>query len=69
MASAEAEFIVGRADNAVWAADLVARRLGLPPFRESDLHTRFYETRAVEPTPALPSRWPFAFSPDGKTLA
>ena len=29
---------------------------------------RFYETRAVEPTPALPDRWPFAFSPDGQSL-
>ena len=34
---AEAEFIVGRADNALWAAELVARRLALPPIAESDL--------------------------------
>ena len=66
--SAEAEFIIGRADNAVWAAELVAERLGLPPIDEVDLDERFYETRAVEPTPALPDRWPFAFSPDGRSL-
>ena len=29
--SAEAEFIVGRSDNAVWASELIARRLGLAP--------------------------------------
>ena len=34
---AEAEFIVGRSDNAVWAAELVAKRLGLPPIAERDL--------------------------------
>ena len=28
--AAEAEFIMGRADNAVWAAELIARRLDLP---------------------------------------
>ncbi len=67
--SAEAEFIVGRSDNAVWASELISRRLGLAPLPESDLHTRFYETRAVEPSHALPSRWPFAFSPDGKSLS
>ena len=49
-------------------ADLIARRLGLAALPEADLHTRFYETRAVEPSHALPSRWPFAFSPDGKSL-
>ena len=67
--SAEAEFIVGRSDNAVWASELIARRLGLAPFPEADLHTRFYETRAVEPSHALHSRWPFAFLPDGKSLS
>ena len=66
---AEAEFIVGRADNSLWAAELVARRLGLPPIAKSDLDLRLYETRAVEPSPALPDRWPFAFSPDGKALS
>jgi len=65
---AEAEFIIGRSDNAVWAAELVAKRLGLPPIEEVDLEQRFYETRAVEPTPALPDRWPFAFSSDGRSL-
>ena len=66
--SAEAEFIVGRADNAVWASERVARRLGFAPLPERDLITRFYETRAVEPSHALPTRWPFAFSLDGKAL-
>ena len=65
---AEAEFVIGRADNAVWAGELAAKRLGLPPLSESELLTRFYETRAVEPSHALPTRWPFAFSEDGKTL-
>ena len=67
-AAAEAEFIVGRSDNAVWASELIARRLGLAPLPEPELQTRLYETRAVEPSPALPSRWPFGFSPDGKAL-
>ena len=67
--AAEAEFIVGRADNAVWASELIARRLGVAPLREPDLETRLYETRAVEPSHALPSRWPFGFSPDGKALS
>ena len=67
-AGAEAEFIVGRADNAVWAGELVAKRLGLAPLPEAELEKRLYETRAVEPSPALPSRWPFSFSADGKAL-
>ncbi len=65
---AEAEFVVGRSDNAVWASELVARRLALAPMAEADLQTRLHETRAVEPSPALPERWPFAFSPDGTAL-
>ncbi len=65
---AEAEFIVGRSDNAVWASELIARRFGLPVLPEQELQRRIYETRAVEPSPALPSRWPFSFSPDGKML-
>src|SRR6185437_6605887 len=68
-ATAEAEFIAGRADNAVWAGELVARRLGLEPFPEPELQTRLYETRAVEPSPALHSRWPFSFSADGRRLS
>jgi cyclic beta-1,2-glucan synthetase len=67
--AAEAEFIVGRADNAVWASELIARRLGVAPLGEPDLESRFYETRALEPSHALPSRWPFGFSPDGKALS
>ncbi len=67
--TAEAEFIAGRADNAVWAAELVARRLGLEPLPEPELQNRLYETRAVEPSPALASRWPFSFSADGKSLS
>ncbi len=66
--SATAEFVMGRSDNAVWAAELIARRLGLAPIPEQALGTRIYETRAVEPTPALPSRWPFAISDDGRRL-
>ena len=65
---AQIEFIMGRADNAVWAADLVSSRLGLPPLPEPELQNWLYETRAVEPTHALHSRWPFAFSADGKIL-
>jgi cyclic beta-1,2-glucan synthetase len=68
-AAAEAEFIVGRSDNAVWAAELIAQRLGLAPLSELELQKRLHETRAVEPSPALPSRWPFAFSADGKRLS
>ena len=68
-AAAEAEFIVGRSDNAVWASELIARRLGLPPLPEPELQKRLYETRAVEPSPALHSRWPFGFSDDGKRLS
>ena len=59
-AAAEAEFIVGRSDNAVWASELIAGRLGLAPLPEPELQRRLYETRAVEPSPALHSRWPFA---------
>jgi cyclic beta-1,2-glucan synthetase len=66
---AEAEFIIGRSDNAVWAAELVAQRLALAPIAEADLKVRLHETRAVEPTPALADRWPFAFSPDGNALS
>ena len=65
---AEAEFVIGRSDNAVWAGELAAKRLGLPPLPEPELLRRFYQTRAVEPSHALPTRWPFTFSPDGKTL-
>jgi len=68
-AAAEAEFIVGRSDNAVWAGDLIARRLGLPSLPEPELQKRLYETRAVEPSPALHSRWPFGFSADGRQLS
>jgi cyclic beta-1,2-glucan synthetase len=68
-AAAEAEFIVGRSDNAVWASELIARRLGLPPLPEPELQKRLYETRAVEPSPALHSRWPFGFSADGRRLS
>ncbi len=64
----EAEFIIGRSDNAVWAADLISKRLGLPPVSELELQTWMYETRAVEPSPALHSRWPFAFAEDGAKL-
>jgi cyclic beta-1,2-glucan synthetase len=67
--SAEVEFIVGRSDNAVWASELISRRLGLPPLPEPELHTRFYETRALEPTHALHTRWPFYFAPDGRSLS
>ena len=66
--TAEAEFIVGRSDNAVWAGELIATRLGLPPLPEPELKKRLYETRAVEPSPALYSRWPFSFSADAKAL-
>ena len=34
-----------------------------------ELQKRLYETRAVEPSHALHSRWPFAFSADGKALS
>ena len=68
-ATAEAEFIVGRSDNFVWAGELIARRLGLAPLPEAELQKRFYETRAVEPSHALHSRWPFSFSADGKALS
>ncbi|HEX9170988.1 MAG TPA: glycosyl transferase family 36, partial [Roseiarcus sp.] len=67
--AAEAEFIVGRSDNAVWASELIAGRLRLRPLPEPDLHRLLYETRAVEPSPALHSRWPFDFSDDGKALS
>ena len=68
--TAEAEFIVGRSDNAVWASELIAKRLGLAAVCPSpSCEKRLYETRAVEPSPALPSRWPFSFSPDGKSLS
>ena len=67
-ARAEAEFIVGRSDNAVWASELIATRLGLARLPEAELEKRLYETRAVEPSPALPSRWPFEFSADGRRL-
>src|SRR5262249_8996028 len=66
--AAEAESTAGRADNAVWAGELVARRVGLPPLPEPDLQLRIYQTRSVEPSHALPIRWPFDFSPDGGAL-
>jgi cyclic beta-1,2-glucan synthetase len=65
---ANAEFVIGRADNAVWAAELLCERLELPALHALELETWLYETRAVEPAPALASRWPFSFSADGKTL-
>ena len=49
-------------------AELVARRIGLPPIPEPSCKTRFYETRAVEPSHALHSRWPFSIAPDGGRL-
>ena len=64
----EIEYIAGRSDNAVWASDLITRRLALAPLPEPELQTWLYETRAVEPSPALPDRWPFAFAEDGKAL-
>ena len=64
----EIEYIVGRSDNAVWASELISRRLGLTALAERELQTWLYETRAVEPSPALASRWPFAFSTEGATL-
>jgi cyclic beta-1,2-glucan synthetase len=67
--TAEAEFIVGRSDNSVWAGELIAKRLGLPPLPEPELQKRLYETRAVEPSHALHSRWPFSFSEDGRSLS
>ena len=66
---AEIEFIAGRADNPQWAAELIARRLDLAPIAPGALETRMYHTRAVEPSPALASRWPFAFSRDGRALS
>ena len=66
---ADCEYIAGRADNKVWAADLIARRLHLPALAREELSHWFHETRAVEPTPALPERWPFGFSEDGKSLS
>src|SRR5574337_128232 len=66
--AAEAEYVMGRADNCVWAARLVARRLRLPALSEADVQMRFYETRSGEPSHALPTRWPFSFSADGKML-
>jgi cyclic beta-1,2-glucan synthetase len=65
---AEIEYVIGRADNAAWAAELVAKRLGLPRLPDLQLQTWLYETRAVEPSPGLASRWPFSFSPDGLRL-
>ena len=56
---------MGRSDNAVWASELIASRLDLPPLPEPELQERLYETRAVEPSHALPTRWPFALSEDG----
>ena len=67
--SRDAEFIVGRSDNAVWAGELIATRLELPPLPETELKKRLYETRALEPSPARHSRWPFSFSADGKALS
>jgi cyclic beta-1,2-glucan synthetase len=66
--SAEVEFIVGRADDERVAADLIARRLALPPIDKRELESRVYHTRAVEPSPPPASRWPFAFSSDGAAL-
>jgi cyclic beta-1,2-glucan synthetase len=65
---AEIEFIVGLADNEYAAAAVIAERLELPPIAAADLESRVYHSRSVEPTFALASRWPFAFSPDGKEL-
>jgi cyclic beta-1,2-glucan synthetase len=65
---AEIEFIAGRADNERAAADLIAQRLALAPIAQDDLAHRVHHSRSVEPTFALPSRWPFAFSEDGNEL-
>jgi cyclic beta-1,2-glucan synthetase len=65
---AVAEFIMGRSDNAVWASQLVSKRLELPALPEAELQNWLYETRAVEPSPGLHHRWPFAFSENGKIL-
>jgi len=63
-----AEFIMARADTARLAADLCAERLSLASLPDLQLQTWFYETRAVEPSPGLPNRWPFSFSDDGRQL-
>ena len=65
---AEVEYVMGRADNAAWAAERISERLDLPRLPELQLQTWLYETRAVEPSPGLASRWPFSFSPDGVRL-
>ena len=51
---AEIEFIIGRADNAVWASDLIAQRLDLPPIARARVaELALSKRRAVEPTFAL----------------
>ena len=69
-AAAEAEFIVGRADNAVWA-----ERIDRPtPRPRASARARLADAASTKPAPssprrALPSRWPFAFSADGGRLS
>ncbi|MGA2044222.1 MAG: glycosyl transferase family 36 [Roseiarcus sp.] len=64
----EIRFIAGIADNERAAADLIAERLGLPPIAQPELAHRVHHSRSVEPTFALPDRWPFGFSADGVEL-
>ena len=68
-ASAEIEFIIGpRGQRGLGVRTRSRSGLSLPPLPEPELQKWLYETRAVEPSHALASRWPFAFSADGKTL-
>ena len=49
-AAAEAEFIVGRADNAVWASELIARRLGV----DAAARARFADAVSMKRAPSSP---------------
>ena len=68
--AAEAEFIVGRSDNAVWASELIAAA----PRPRAAARARLADALSTKRAPSslrprLPSRWPFAFSSDGKAAA
>ena len=60
--AAEAEFVVGRSDNAVWASELIARRLDLPPLPEPELQKLLLRDPRGRAVARAPRRWPFAFS-------
>ena len=67
--TAEAEFVVGRSDNAVVGRRIDCKAPRPPASSRAGAAKTPLRNRAVEPSHALHLRWPFAFSADGKALS